>query len=473
MGKNSLDNQKNSDFRGKSTVNRGFKGTARQYEDLDLEGGRVNRAVTRNGNGFQNNNNFQQGPPNVQQPGVWRNGVFIPQMPGMQVPGMPPLGLGFPFAVRGAVGGGRIRARRGRGAIRGTAFTHIRHNKDIDDSTNRWLILEKLPEDKFDEQSIREYFSTFGNITGLAINQDTKIVELEYETHEQARNAWSSPEPIFGNRFVKVYWKKTESSARPSIPPSAAGYAQPILPFQPATQQLDVEAITKEQLEKQKAFEEKMAKKKEHDEKMKEILQKKFDLLRQKKEQQELLINAANQAGQDLGPELTEKMSNVEALKLQLETLKAEAEMLGVSATSGGPPAPSYRGRGGYSRGSFHPYRGRGSSFRGRGGGFVPTTRSNLDLRPRTVLLSPISSDHEEALRSHLLSIGEFENVTRSHDQPNGILVTFKDRKAAEKLFYGPKEIPSVGPVEKEWKQTPQHTIRSELIDEGAMDTTS
>jgi len=62
--------------------------------------------------------------------------------------------------------------------------------------------------------------------------------------------------------------------------------------------------------------------------------------------------------------------------------------------------------------------------------------------------------DKDEGLRHFLIGIGEFENIDTSASKDSQV-ITFKDRFTAEKLMYGPKDIPGVGKVEFSWVNTP------------------
>ena len=47
--------------------------------------------------------------------------------------------------------------------------------------------------------------------------------------------------------------------------------------------------------------------------------------------------------------------------------------------------------------------------------------------------------------------LGEYENIEPSPSTSSTLIVSFKQRFEAEKLFYGPKDIPGVGKVELSW----------------------
>lgn len=76
------------------------------------------------------------------------------------------------------------------------------------------MIVENIPDEYFNIESIKEYFTRFGTIVDVKINDEQKNVTLEFSTHLEAKNCHSSPDPIFDNRFVKVYWKPKSFSPK-------------------------------------------------------------------------------------------------------------------------------------------------------------------------------------------------------------------------------------------------------------------
>lgn len=308
--------------------------------------------------------------------------------------------------------------------------------------TNKKLVIEKIPEEKFNQESLQDYFSQFGHVEKIVLDPHHHLAELEFATHHEARSAWASPAPIFGNRFVKVYWRRQEDSHDEGEP------------------QIDVEAVKQVQAQKQKEWEEKLAKKQENNKKLKELLDKKAALIKMQKEQQELLLKHALQSGNAKYADT--ESSQTQTLEAQLESLKREAQLLGLPQ-SGASPSSSYRGgyrghgsrgRGGYSN-HYSPY---SRPYGARGGGFLETSRYNLDLRPKTVSVKPVPAGKEEALRGYFMSMGEYVETSRLKDVADTIAVTFKSRKSAEQFYYGSSNIPDLGPIEKAWCSNPVAT---------------
>ncbi|KAG5355754.1 putative RNA-binding protein [Yarrowia sp. B02] len=299
---------------------------------------------------------------------------------------------------------------------------------------NRKLVVEKIPDEFCSEQAVRDFFSKFGTLNSVKVNAAGKLAEIEFSTTAEAKSAYKSPDTIFGNRFVKVYWRKTDDE----------------------TPENELAEQQRLQEERQAAFEEKEQRRKEHLEKMTGILAQKKQLLEMQIEQQELLVKMGQQPTQD-----------VEELRGQLaEILEHEKDPTKVFKPSAASYAP--RGRGGFrGRGA----RGRGA-FRGRGGFHpygAPPARENvdrakfsLDLRPKDVLISPVTADKQEHIRAHLVSVGEYSNVSQASG--DSVVVSFPDRHAAEKFFFGSADIPDVGKVDKQWFKS----VKKETANESA-----
>lgn len=331
-------------------------------------------------------------------------------------------------------GNGRERGRgRGRGG-RGDFGSQRRNRAEFsaagpnDDKSITTIVVEQIPEDKFNEQSIREFFSEFGEIVEVTMQPYKHLALVKYDSYPAAKRAWSSPKVIFDNRFVKVYWykpsSKTESGgSRPSAPPAESR------PEEPA---FDKEEFEKQQADAQKAYEEKVQKRKEAEEAREALDKQREELLKKQQEEKTKLMQRIGEKGaasngsspskreesQENGTpaENDNASEQTKALRAQLATLEAEAKSLGIEPEH--DEESSYRGRGrgrgGYrGRGSFPP-RGRGGydpyyrgGYRGRGAG-APRGRGGvlrLDNRPKRVAVSGVQFDtaRDEALRQFLV----------------------------------------------------------------------
>ncbi|OJD18972.1 hypothetical protein ACJ73_08676 [Blastomyces percursus] len=392
---------------------------------------------------------------------------------------------------RGGRGHGRGRGDRGgfSGPRRNRAeFSQAGPNEDRSITT---IVVEQIPEDKFDEAIVRDFFSEFGNVIEVTMQPYKHLALVKYDSWASARRAWASPKVIFDNRFVKVYWYKPGSKA--DINGAGGHHPQSPSANKPDEKPFDPEEFEKQQAEAQRLHEEKMKKRKETEEARLALEKQKEDLLKRHHEekaklsqrlgssqQQQLDTDRTNGAPPPPGhssmgeassssPHGDENVSEqTKSLRAQLAALEAEAKSLGLD------PALSdsqYPARGGRGRGWADGYRGGRGAFAPRGrGGYVPSFRGGgtyrgrggargrggvlrLDNRPRRVAVSGIAFNPEkdEALRQFLLGIGEYESIEPNPDQPDSQIVSFKDRYIAEKLMYGTTDIPSVGKVEFSW----------------------
>lgn len=306
---------------------------------------------------------------------------------------------------RGDRGGFSSRGRGGR-----SEFAHIGPS---DDKTNTTVVVENIPEDKYQEQIIRDYFSEFGNISEVNMQGFKKnLAVIKFEDHEAARRAWSSPKAIFDNRFVKVYWHKSHN--KPDSNAQVAGGDKD-------TPMFDREEFEKQQAEAQKLHEERMKKRKEAEEARLALEKQREELLKKQQEEKAKLLKRLGEASGATGEAEANGSAatgdenaseQTKALRAQLAALEAEAKSLGIDPESG---AQSFRGRG---RG-LGGYRGRGrgfdpsfrgsyrGSFRGRGAprGAGRGAVLRLDNRPKRVAISGVdlNSKKDEALRQYLI----------------------------------------------------------------------
>lgn len=312
-------------------------------------------------------------------------------------------------------GRGRGRGDRGGFVSRGRNRAEFSHAGPNEDQSITTIVVEQIPEDKFNEQSIRDFFSEFGNIVEVTMKPPRHLALVKYDTHPAAKVAWSSPKVIFDNRFVKVYWYKPDGRSETNIP-HAGQMDVDQKPF-------DHEEFEKQQAEAQKTYEEKIQKRKEAEEARLALEKQKEELLKRQQEERGKLMERLRAKGVDMtsegGDAATEKAASpadeksseqTKALRAQLAALEEEAKTLGIdpnsSARGRGRGWGGHRGRGTFPpRGrGFDPSFGRGG-FRGRG---TPRGRGGvlrLDNRPRRVAVSGVKFDttKDEALREYLL----------------------------------------------------------------------
>lgn len=323
-------------------------------------------------------------------------------------------------------GRGRGRGRGDRGAFRGgrggrADFSMAGPNNDQSITS---IVVEQIPEDKFDEQTVRDFFSEFGNIDDITLQAYKRLAIVKYDNYAAARAAYDSPKVIFENRFIKVYWYKPDR-----LPKQPEGYRnnrnQPNdedvdMQQQEEEEKIDPVEFAKKQEEAQRAHEEKMKKIKEA-ETQREELEKKIKA--QAEERSKLLAKlAAKDRAKSGTPDQSASGANgvshpsasagnapsqTDALKAKLAELEREAESMGINPNEDAQPWQGFapRGRGGFRGG----YRG---AWRGGRGGFAPRGGAvmRLDNRPRSVAVvfpsgEEMGPEKDEALRQYLLFV--------------------------------------------------------------------
>lgn len=323
--------------------------------------------------------------------------------------------------------GDRNRGDRGRGRGRGSfggkgraAFSHAGPSFD---KTNMKIVVEQIPEDKFSEQHIREFFSEFGEIEEVQLQPYKHLAIVKYNDHESAKRAYDSPKVIFDNRFVKVYWYKQDGLPNPNTARAPRDRSSSHNANQkPDEEMIDPEEFQRKQAEAQKAQDEKKKKLEEAEVQRKELERKMKEAAEARKKLLEKLAaksagsngtpssDPASKGGETDGSGAT-TASQTDTLKAKLAELEAEAASLGLPAEEQFQSGFRGRGRGGYrGRGGFPP-RGRGfdpsrGSWRGRGA-FSGAHRGGvmrLDNRPKKIAVTApnLASGKDEAFRQYL-----------------------------------------------------------------------
>jgi len=309
-------------------------------------------------------------------------------------------------------------------------------NGPVHDHTRTKIVVQNIPRENLSEEQVRDFFSQFGTILDITVQEHRRLAVLNFETWEAANAAWSSPKVIFDNRFVKVFWQKDESDEANGKGRDAA----------PEETDFDLDEFIEKQAEAQRVHEEKMARRKELEKERQDLEDRRKRHLAEKRELDAKLRSASpSTQGGD-----RKSSAQTDALRAQLAALEAEADLLGIDpdavpedsqqpwwASRGGRGRGGYRGRGGW-RGGFASRGGRG----GGGPGAVEARHAayaqySLDLRPRVVIVSGADftvPDNDEALRQYLFNVGEFDNIRA---EPEATHITFKDRKTAERFMSG------------------------------------
>lgn len=225
--------------------------------------------------------------------------------------------------------------------------------------------MEQIPEEQFDDRSVRGFFSEFGNIEDVTMQPYKRLALIKYDDYMAARRAYESPKVIFDNRFVKVYWHKSSGVPPPTV--NAKGSVHPPSMSKEEEQPFDKEKFERDASAAQKKLEEKKLQMRDVEAK-RQALEKQKEELAQKQagEKRRLLerLRAKGVApnGDTSMPDATNGSSGADdnkvsahtkALREKVAELEAEAKSLGLdSALSDTPYQFKARGRG-RARGSY------------------------------------------------------------------------------------------------------------------------
>ncbi|KAI1330944.1 hypothetical protein F5Y16DRAFT_361693 [Xylariaceae sp. FL0255] len=363
----------------------------------------------------------------------------------------------------------------------------------VTDKSKTTIVVSNIPNENFDEVQVRNYFSQFGPITEISMQDRSASALVKFETWDAAHASWSSPKVIFDNRFVKVFWYKEDTNDETTAngkfrDGTTNGHANGTAPSRATASvepEFDMEEFARKQAEAQKTHEEKVKKRQEIELERVELEARQEDLRMRQEEakrqlREKLKANGIENDSLSLGHIKSEgdnkkPNSETEALRAQLAALEQEATQLGLDPEDGQHDGASwgYRGRGrgrGYrGRGTFaprargsYPYRGGASGVEARHAAYAAYS---LDNRPKTISLSGVDftiPENDEGLRQYLFSIGEFKDI---HSTPLLTHVSFKDRKTAEKFEFGistTNSIPGVkGDVETAWAKTAPESLKA------------
>lgn len=318
---------------------------------------------------------------------------------------------------------GRGRGRGGRGGKKGGARASFSAEGPVHDRSKSTIVVENIPEENFNEDEVRAFFSQFGEIVEVSMQPYKHLAIVKYDKWASANAAYRSPKVIFDNRFVKVFWYKDDvaksSSKHGDSGPSkingdgssAAAEAEP---------EIDMEEFQRRQEEAQKQHQDKETKRTELERQRQELEKQQQELLARHREESERLKARLGEKSGDA--KVPGSSSSTDTLRAQLAALEQEAKILGIDpnmADDGGSSYSSrgrgYMGRGG--RGSdrgFAP-RGRGS-FRGQAGRHAAYAQYSLDNRPRKLAVTGVDftpADKDELLR-HFLLVSKHECILKS-----------------------------------------------------------
>jgi RNA-binding protein 26 len=100
---------------------------------------------------------------------------------------------------------GRDRGR-GRGApYHGTSYHHRGRGNDK-------IVVENIPSESCTLDNVNEFFKKFGTILNIQMQPQSRKAIIQFKSPDDAFKAWRSPDTIFENRFVKVYFHDPSSA---------------------------------------------------------------------------------------------------------------------------------------------------------------------------------------------------------------------------------------------------------------------
>lgn len=73
--------------------------------------------------------------------------------------------------------------------------------------------MENIPPQYCNADKINGFFGTFGVITNIKLEPHFHKATITYSTHREAQICYNSPDVIFDNRFVKVFWLREDNES--------------------------------------------------------------------------------------------------------------------------------------------------------------------------------------------------------------------------------------------------------------------
>ncbi|KAJ8658711.1 hypothetical protein O0I10_005434 [Lichtheimia ornata] len=409
------------------------------------------------------------------------NGSFPMDMPPMMAP-MDNVDNRMFATPRGR---GRGLGGRGRGRGRGGMGGGYRPFGERQQPST--LVVENIPAEHCDISKVNEFFKKFGSITNISVQGHAHKAIIQFSTNAEAKAAYNSPDAIFDNRFVKVYWHKendedskppkqmspapTTTSAptsvsAPDVPATASSSSSsasaaaatatgaPAPSTTPSTSTLgdnshelnpsvkrpndpDPEEVAARAAELAKIREEKQ---KKHQERMKAILevQRQREQLLQKQiaEQKRLMEKLSNKnmtheekkellgALRKIATDIDSTRSKASEDNQNTSTEDLQAKLAKVEAEAAALGIPVH--------GSSAPTTSGPGAYYGGGGKWPNRSRYTLDNRPKKILVKDVPEDAKDDLRTHF---NQFGTITTFETQGSDLIVQYAQRFEAEKAM--------------------------------------
>ena len=136
------------------------------------------------------------------------------------------------------------------------------------------------------EATIRGWFSQFGPIAQILIDASWGKAILVYADYESAAKAWNDPRPVFSNRFVKIWWKKTDAMDRDPKESLSGGIVD----------EVELEVAREAAKKAQREHEEKQRRKEELEKKREELERQRVELAGKQRIEKERLMEKIRRA---------------------------------------------------------------------------------------------------------------------------------------------------------------------------------
>lgn len=129
-------------------------------------------------------------------------------LPRQQVPLEQPLSLGM---IQQPMQQGPGRKGFDFSRLGGRGFKHQGPNRAFKFG-NTTLEVRKIPQEMNNIAKLNEHFGKFGTLTNIQVKfqGDPSAALISFSTNAQAAAAYRSPEPVFNNRFIKLFWHNAE-----------------------------------------------------------------------------------------------------------------------------------------------------------------------------------------------------------------------------------------------------------------------
>ncbi|GAA5968230.1 hypothetical protein JCM21900_001133 [Sporobolomyces salmonicolor] len=311
----------------------------------------------------------------------------------------------------------------------------------------RTLAMENIPPQAANEQSIRGFFAKFGAVEALEVDSRARRAKLTFGTVAEAERALSSPEAVFGNRFVRLYRAQEPTSVSgPSSSPSTS-FAQAVQPISNATrptgpsqdasrpgQERSASSVFPRALSRAERLQENAMQQKELINRIdscepQERAGLMADLRKLAAQAAAIPDDAMNDAAPILDP------------KAHLENLRKEATSLGIlpsSASTAGRPSRSSQPP--PSRWPVYPQKAQGASARS----------FRLDNRSTNIVVGAVNPDVLPQLRTHLEGFGTLSSFDYDEERRE-CSVTYASRSQAERAMSAGSAVSGIASLQLRW----------------------